>query len=92
MKKFTGHTEPWGKFIDVKVNAPELIPGRTSKYIGKSIFLSSVTDPYIPIGEKISAHTQDFRKAYSTAAGFRGSDKIRFSFTGYRLTQKIQKL
>jgi DNA repair photolyase len=52
MKRFTGHTEPWGKFIDVKVNAPELIPTRTSKYIGKSIFLSSVTDPYIPLERK----------------------------------------
>jgi DNA repair photolyase len=52
MKKFTGHMEPWGKFIDVKVNAPELIPDRTSKFTGKSIFLSSVTDPYIPLERK----------------------------------------
>jgi len=25
MKKYTGHTEEWGSFVDVKINAPELL-------------------------------------------------------------------
>ena len=25
MKKFSGHREPWGQFVDVKVNAPDLL-------------------------------------------------------------------
>lgn len=25
MKRFTGHTEPWGSFIDIKINAPEAL-------------------------------------------------------------------
>jgi len=25
MKRFTGHLEPWGEFVDVKVNAPEVL-------------------------------------------------------------------
>lgn len=25
MKRFTGHTEPWGEFVDVRINAPEVI-------------------------------------------------------------------
>jgi len=25
MKRFTGHAEPWGAFVDVKVNASELL-------------------------------------------------------------------
>lgn len=29
MKRFTGHREPWGKFLDVKINAAELIPKNT---------------------------------------------------------------
>ncbi len=49
MKRFTGHEEEWGQFLDVKVNGPELIPDRSSKYQGKHIFLSSVTDPYLPL-------------------------------------------
>lgn len=52
MKRFTGHTEPWGKFVDVKVNAPDLVPAKTLKYRKKSIFLSSVTDPYNPLEKK----------------------------------------
>jgi hypothetical protein len=25
MKRFTGHLELWGQFVDVKVNAPDLL-------------------------------------------------------------------
>lgn len=49
MKRFTGHNEPWGRFIDVKVNAADLIPENTLRYEGKQIFMSSVTDPYNPL-------------------------------------------
>jgi DNA repair photolyase len=52
MKRFTGHQEEWGDFLDVKINAPALIPTKTSKYEGKYIFLSSVTDPYLPLEHK----------------------------------------
>ncbi|MFA7662728.1 MAG: radical SAM protein [Patescibacteria group bacterium] len=52
MKRFTGHTEDWGKFVDVKINAPDLIPTKTTKYQGKSIFLASVTDAYLPLERK----------------------------------------
>ncbi len=46
MKRFTGHSEPWGSFIDVKINAEELFPKNMEKYSNRSVFLSSVTDPY----------------------------------------------
>lgn len=49
MKRFTRHEEKWGQFVDVKINAIDLIPNKSNKYIGKSVFLSSVTDPYIPL-------------------------------------------
>ena len=45
MKRFSGHPEPWGEFVDVK-HWPEIKnPGR---YAGKELFLGSVTDPYLP--------------------------------------------
>ncbi len=25
MKRFTGHDEPWGNFLDIKINAPEVL-------------------------------------------------------------------
>jgi len=49
MKRFTGYNEPLGSFVDVKINAPDLIPKDTNKYKGKSINISSVTDSYQPI-------------------------------------------
>lgn len=52
MKRFTGHEEKWGHFIDAKINAPDLIPKETKKYEGKRIFISSVTDAYNPLEMK----------------------------------------
>jgi DNA repair photolyase len=48
MKRFTNHQEDWGKFLDVKINAPDLVPRKSEKYHNKYIFISSVTDPYLP--------------------------------------------
>ena len=49
MKRFTNHPEPWGDFVDVKINAPDLIPEKTDKYKNKTILMGSVTDAYHPI-------------------------------------------
>ncbi len=51
MKRFTGHTEPWGTFLDAKVNAAELLRGQLARRrepFTESVFFSSVTDPYQP--------------------------------------------
>ncbi len=49
MKRFTGHKENWGSFIDIKeCNKPIDI----RKIRGKSVFLSSVTDCYNPFEKK----------------------------------------
>lgn len=45
MKRFTGHLEPWGTFLDVK-HWPEI--KNPQKYSGKELFFGSVTDPYLP--------------------------------------------
>ena len=44
MKRFTGHAEPWGTFLDVKL-WPEI--KNPQRYAGKELFLGSVTDPYL---------------------------------------------
>lgn len=49
MKRFTGHAEPWGAFLDVKF-WPEI--KRPEKYTGKELFFGSVTDPYLPQEEE----------------------------------------
>ena len=45
MKRFTGHTEDWGTFLDVKY-WPEM--KNPEKYAGKEFFFGTVTDPYNP--------------------------------------------
>jgi radical SAM mobile pair protein B len=54
MKRFTGHAEPWGTFLDVK-HWPEI--KNPKKYAGKELFIGSVTDPYLP-QEKIYGRTR----------------------------------
>ena len=46
MKKFTGHDEPWGNFVDVKVNAVDLLKKALRSSHTGEVVLSSVTDPY----------------------------------------------
>ncbi len=52
MKKFTGHEEDWGSFVDVKVNAPEVLDKEVRKKEKGSVLLSSVTDAYQPLEEE----------------------------------------
>ena len=48
MKRFTGHSEDWGCFLDVKLCHKQL---PVKKLEGKSIFMATVTDCYNPYEE-----------------------------------------
>jgi DNA repair photolyase len=54
MKRFTGHDEPWGDFVDVKVNAVELLRKRLASMRNKEghVLVGSVTDAYQPLERK----------------------------------------
>ncbi len=49
MKRFTGHREPWGAFVDAKVNAPEVLRRQLRRIRGGSVLVGTVTDPYQPL-------------------------------------------
>ncbi len=49
MKRFTGHKEPWGQFVDVKINAPELLRKQIVKKRPDFVWVSGVCDPYQPL-------------------------------------------
>lgn len=49
MKRFTGHREEWGTFVDVKVNAPQVLAWELKRAKSGEVLLSSVTDPYQPL-------------------------------------------
>lgn len=46
MLRYSGHKEEWGSFVDVKVNAVDVLKSELRNRKPGSIFLSSVTDPY----------------------------------------------
>ncbi|HBT75728.1 MAG TPA: radical SAM protein, partial [Planctomycetaceae bacterium] len=50
MKRLTNHDEPWGEFVDVKINAAELFVQDFRKVKdGEGAFLGSATDAYHPL-------------------------------------------
>ncbi len=52
MKRFTGHSQPWGEFVDVKVNAPDLLRRQVAKARRGRVWVSGVCDPYQPLENK----------------------------------------
>ena len=54
MKRFTGHIEPWGEFVDVKINAPDLLRQEIVKKKRGEVWVSGVCDPYQPLEAKYS--------------------------------------
>lgn len=49
MKRFTGHNEPWGEFVDVKINAPNLLKHAIDRMLPGRVWVSGVCDPYQPL-------------------------------------------
>ena len=49
MKRFTGHKELWGEFVDVKINAPDLLQREIGKMPPGRVWVSGVCDPYQPL-------------------------------------------
>jgi DNA repair photolyase len=49
MARYSGHTEAWGTFVDVKVNAVELLKRELPKARKGTIWIASVCDPYQPL-------------------------------------------
>lgn len=46
MRRFTGHKEKWGDFVDVKINAPELLAREIKRKQTGRVWISGVCDPY----------------------------------------------
>ncbi len=55
MRRFTGHQdEKWGTFVDVKMNAAEVLKKqlKSPKFKNQPIYMGTVTDPYQPLEKK----------------------------------------
>jgi DNA repair photolyase len=58
MKRFTGHTEPWGTFVDVKIITTEVLHKQLLKAVKGKVMISSVTDAYQPIEARYKSTRQ----------------------------------
>lgn len=52
MKRFTGHREAWGAFVDVKTNAASLLQYELRRKNPGKVWLSGTCDPYQPLEER----------------------------------------
>ncbi len=52
MKRWTGHKEEWGQFVDVKINALDCLQGEIRKKRVGNVWISGVCDPYQPLEKK----------------------------------------
>ena len=46
MPRYSGHKEPWGEFVDVKVNSVDLLRQQLERAKKGTVWISSVCDPY----------------------------------------------
>ncbi len=46
MPRYSGHKEPWGEFVDVKVNAVDILRQQLERAKKGTVWISSVCDPY----------------------------------------------
>lgn len=54
LKRFTGHTEEWGTFVDARINIVDILKKqmKSPKYKKERILIGTVTDPYQPVEKK----------------------------------------
>jgi len=65
MKRFTGHKEPWGEFVDVKINAPALLAVEVGRKKRGIVWVSGVCDAYQPL----EAHYELTRRCLAILVG-----------------------
>ena len=56
MRKWSGHTEPWGQYLDVKINAAELVAREVTRKKPGAVFFSSACDGWQPAERKYRTH------------------------------------
>ncbi|MBM4394262.1 MAG: radical SAM protein [Deltaproteobacteria bacterium] len=61
MKRFTGHDEPWGTFVEAKANLPAVLARQAARASG-TVMLASVTDAWQP-AESVHGLTRAALKA-----------------------------
>lgn len=89
MKRFTGHDEEWGTFLDVKQYESNKLP-RDLK--GKTVLLSSVTDPYNPYEMRFHKSRELLERLSTTEANVEILSKSDLMLNDLDLLRKMHRL
>jgi DNA repair photolyase len=52
MRKYTDHKEPWGEFVDIKINLADRLRQQIKKTKPGTVMIGTVTDAYQPVERK----------------------------------------
>lgn len=89
MKRFTGHSENWGEFIDIKISENEI---NLKKISGKNVFLSSVTDCYNEYEEKYCITRKILEQLVDSDCNLSIATKSKLILRDIDLLKKIKNL
>ena len=91
MKRFTDHGgDNWGDFLDIKSFSTEKI--KPEKYDDKTILISSVTDPYIPLELKYKNTRKILKHLIGTKANISILTKSRFAERDIDLFKRFENI
>ena len=89
MKRFTGHTEEWGEFIDIKKCNKRIDLKKINK---KNVFLSSVTDPYNQYEQKYKLTRNILEQLINSDCNLSISTKSKLILRDLDLLKQIKNL
>ena len=89
MKRFTGHKEEWGNFIDIKRCDKKI---NTKKLENKTIFLSSVTDCYNQLEEKYKITRRILKELINVNCNLNISTKSKLILRDIDLLKQMKNL
>ena len=89
MKRFTGHKEEWGTFIDIKRCDKKI---NTKKLENKTVFLSSVTDCYNKFEEKYKITRRILKELINVNCNLNISTKSKLILRDIDLLKQMKNL
>ena len=89
MKRFTGHKEEWGTFIDIKRCDKKI---NTKKLENKTVFLSSVTDCYNEFEEKYKITREILKELLNVNCNLNISTKSKLILRDLDLLKQMKNL
>lgn len=92
MRRYSGHKEAWGEFVDVKINAPELLRKQLQRAKRGIVWISSVCDPYQPLEAKYKLTRQCLKELAQKSFPVNIQTKSKLALRDLDLFQKFEEI